>query len=297
MRGVSESLAGRVGIANLLGLSWRELNGTAASGLPFVPTVLAVTKRLQSAASVSLEILYKTIWRGSFPAVALNKKIDRDLFYSSYIQTYLQRDIRDLANIGNQSAFLKFLRAAAGRTGQLLNMSDMARDASISPATARTWLSILEASNLIYLLEPYHTNVTKRLIKAPKLYFLDTGLACYLTEWSSPQTLEAGAMSGAILETFMLTEILKSYWHNSKRAPLYYYRDKDKKEIDLLIVQDKKIHPVEFKKTAAPDKHAVRNFSALNHLQVPVGNGAVICLAKTIMPITKSVSAIPVHAL
>jgi predicted AAA+ superfamily ATPase len=297
MQGVSESLAGRVGIVNLLGLSWREIHRTAASSLPFVPHSRSLAKRLNSTIRVSLEDLYLMIWRGAFPAIALNKKMDRDLFYSSYIQTYLQRDVRDLAKVGDQGAFLKFLRAAAARTGQLLNMADMGRDAGISPATAKAWLSILETSGIIYLLEPYHTNVTKRLVKAPKLYFLDTGLACYLTEWSSPQTLEAGAMSGAILETFMLTEILKSYWHNGKRAPLYYYRDKDKKEIDLLIVRDKIIYPVEFKKTAAPDKNAVRSFSALEHLQLSVGDGAVICLAKTIFPITKHVSAVPVGTL
>lgn len=378
MKGVSESLAGRVGIVNLLGLSQFEMFGLAKKHTPFLPTEDGLKKRqkdaffatklaesfmdeakssadklknleaesactdprfkkndrknfgtylaaydgterieripsvkrgkaiLETAAllesfgqasKVGLRGTYERIWRGSFPAIALNDYVNRDLFYSSYVQTYLQRDVRHLANVGDESGFLKFLRAAAARTGQLLNMSDMARDASITPTTAKRWLGVLEASSIIYLLEPYHTNTTKRLIKAPKLYFLDTGLAAYLTEWSSPETLEAGAMSGAILETFIFTEILKSYWHNGRRAPLYYYRDKDKKEIDLLIVQDEKIYPLEFKKTAAPNKNSIKNFNLLKKLRKPVEQGGVICLAETLLPITSDVSAIPVGLL
>lgn len=297
MQGVSESLAGRVGIVNLLGLSLRELHGDAGGGVAFLPAPAQLKKRLSTGTPIPLDRLYHIIWRGAFPATALHAKADRDLFFSSYVQTYLRRDVRDLANVGDSGAFLKFLRAAAARTGQLLNTSDMARDAGISPNTAKNWLSILETSSIIYLLEPYHTNLTKRLVKAPKLYFLDTGLCAYLTGWSSPQTLEAGAMSGAILESFIFTEILKSYWHNGKRAPLYYYRDKDKKEIDLLIVQDKTIYPLEFKKTATPGKDAIRHFQLLENLRTPVGHGGVICLTETLLPVTKSVNAIPVSCL
>ncbi len=297
MRGVSESLAGRIGIVNLLGLSLRELEENAVSDTPFFPTLQTLNKRMQSAKVLSLKDIYSIIWHGSFPALALNLNRDRDLFYSSYLQTYLQRDVRDLARVGDESAFFKFLRTAAARTGQLLNMSDMARDAGVSPVTAKNWLSILEASGIVFLLEPYHTNVTKRLIKAPKLYFLDTGLASYLTEWSTPETLEAGAMSGSILETFILTEILKSYWHNGKRAPLYYYRDKDKKEIDLLIVQDKVVYPIEFKKTGSPGKESIRHFAALKHLNIEIGEGGIICFCETLLPIADRVQAIPVYAL
>lgn len=297
MRGVSESLAGRVGIVNLLGLSLRELAHNADTDMPFLPTQQSIDKRMKSARALSLSDVYSIIWRGSFPAMALDLDGDRDLFYSSYLQTYLQRDLRDLAKVGDEGAFLKFLRTAAARTGQLLNMSDMARDAGISPVTAKNWLSILEVSGIIFLLEPFHTNVTKRLIKAPKLYFLDTGLASYLTEWSSPKTLEAGAMSGSILETFIFIEILKSYWHNGKRAPLYYYRDKDKKEIDLLIMQDKIIYPIEFKKTGSPSKEMIKNFGALKHLNVEVGEGGIICFCETVLPIIDEVQAIPIYAL
>lgn len=214
--------------------------------------------------------LYRLIWRGSFPAIALSEQGDRDLFYSSYIQTYLQRDIRDLARVGDEIAFLCFLRAAA-RTGQLLNMADLARDADVAFNTAKSWLSILQTSGIINLLEPYHSNLTKRLVKTSKLYFLDTGLCAYLTQLSTPETLESGAMSGAILETWIIGELLKSYWHNGRQAPFFYYRDKDKKEIDLLIIQDGTIYPLECKKSASPGMGDIRNFAVLGNLKMPLG--------------------------
>ena len=251
---------------------------------------------LNSENKLSLKALYRLIWRGSFPAIAMNDDLDRDLFYSSYIQTYLQRDIRDLARVGDKMTFLRFLRAAATRTGQILNLTELARDADIAPNTAKNWLSILQASGLVYLLEPYHTNVTKRLVKTPKLYLLDTGLCAYLTEWSSPETLEAGAMSGAILETWILAELLKGYWHNGSQAPFNYYRDKDQKEIDLLIIQDGTIYPLEFKKTATPTKDDVRHFQTLEKFKMPIGPGGVICLSDQFLPLTPSARSIPVAA-
>lgn len=296
MHGVSESLAGRVGIVNLLGLSLKEMQHHPHMAEPFLPIQSQLTKRSQSSKVLSLKEIYQIIWRGSFPKM-LTEHVDRDLFYNSYVQTYLQRDVRDLGNIGDSLTFLKFLRAAAARSGQLLNLSDIARDTGITPATATKWLSILETSGIIYLLEPYHTNITKRLIKAPKLYFLDTGLCAYLTEWSSPETLEAGAMSGAILETYVLTEILKSYWHNGKRAPLYFYRDKDKKEIDFLIVKDDIIYPLECKKTGNTDSHLINNFSTLARLDKKIGRGGLICLTPSLLPISKTVMAIPIGVL
>ncbi len=292
MRDVSESLAGRVGIVNLLGLSRGEIGEQGKREKPFLPTKGKQAKK--DPTPLTLPELYDLIWRGSFPAVALDQNVDRNLFYSSYIQTYIQRDVRDLTKVGDEMAFLRFLRACAARTGQLLNMTDMARDADIAVNTAKNWLSILQASGVVYLLEPYHTNVTKRLVKTPKLYMLDTGLCAYLTEWSSPKTLEAGAMSGTILETWVLVELLKGYWHNGLQAPFYYYRDKDQKEVDLLIVQDGTIFPVEIKKTASPGKKDVRHFQVLDRLNLPVGDGAIICLATESLPLTEAVWSVPV---
>lgn len=297
MKGVSESLAGRVGVLHLLGFSRRELTGRQNQDKPFLPLPDNIRERLATADNISLKELYRLIWRGSFPEISLNKDMDWNLFYSSFVQTYLQRDILDLAQVGNEMAFLRFLRAAAARTAQMLNVSELARDADISPNTAKHWLSILSISGLIYLLQPYFTNLTRRLIKSPKLYFLDTGLCAYLTEWLSPETLEAGAMSGAILETWILTELLKSYWHNGRSAPFYYYRDKDQKEIDLLIVQNGHIYPLELKKTASPSKSDVRHFSVLEKLKMPVKTGGVICLAEQFLPLTSDYHSIPVSVI
>jgi predicted AAA+ superfamily ATPase len=297
MQGVSESLAGRVAIVRLLGFSRRELLGQSREERPFLPTPSEIETRVRTGGRLDLRELYHLIWRGSFPAIALNAQMDRDLFFSSYVQTYLQRDVRDLARVGDELAFLRFLRVAAARTAQMLNLAQFARDADVAVNTAKTWLSVLQASDIVYLLEPYHANLNKRLVKTPKLYFLDTGLCAYLTEWSSPETLEAGAMSGAILETWVLSELLKSYWHHGRQAPFHYYRDKDKREIDLLIAQDETVYPLEFKKTASPTPADVRPFRTLAALDVPVGPGGVICLAEQSLPLSETAMSIPVGAL
>jgi hypothetical protein len=297
MKGVSESLAGRAAILKMLGLSRRERDHVTKSTEPFLPTPSVLGPRLESMSVLALPDLYQLIWRGSFPALAADEGMERDLYYSSYVQTYLQRDVRDLARVGDEAAFLRFVRACAARTAQILNYADLARDADIAPNTAKSWLSILETSGIIYLLEPYHTNVTKRLIKTPKLYFLDTGLCTWLTEWGSPQSLEAGAAAGAVLETWILVELLKTWWHNGKRAPFYYYRDKDKKEIDLLILQDDVLYPLEFKKTASPNRKSAAHFGVLEKLGRRVGPGGVICLAQALSPLTEDVVSIPVGAI
>lgn len=296
MRDVAESLAGRVGIMHLLGLSRREQDGSADGHGPFLPTPDALGQRLADAAALPLPELYRRIWRGGYPALTRDPGLDRDLYFSSYVQTYLQRDIRDLARVGDETAFLRFVRACAARTAQLLNVADLARDADVAPNTAKHWLSVLEASGIVYLLQPYHTNVTKRLVKTPKLYFLDTGLCCWLTGWTSPEALEAGAVSGAMLETWILVEILKSWWHRGKSAPFFFYRDKDQKEIDLLIVQDEVIHPLEFKKSATLGRDSVRHFRTLAKLNRPIGPGCVICLAESSLPLADGVVTIPVGA-
>lgn len=293
MKGVSESLAGRVAVINLLGFSGAELRGEGLDQEPFLPVFS--NKDLDNLPSgPSLGDLYRLIWRGSFPALAVAPEMDKELFHASYVQTYLQRDIHDLARVGDEMAFLRFLRAAAARTGQMLNMAALARDADVAPNTAKSWLSILQASGIVYLLPPYFTNIRKRLVKTPKLYFLDTGLASYLTGWSSPETLEKGAMAGAILETWIMTELLKSYYHNGRQPPFFYYRDKDKKEIDLLIVRDGIIYPLEFKKSGSPRPNDVRHFQVLAGLEKDIGPGGLICLTRDPMPLTGTVMAIPV---
>jgi hypothetical protein len=226
------------------------------------------------------------------PALASGRITDRDLFFSSYLQTYLQRDVKDLAQVGDESAFLRFLRACAARTAQLLNLTELARDADVAVNTAKNWLSILQASLQIRLLQPYHSNLTKRLVKAPKLYFLDTGLCAYLTEWSSAKTLEAGAMSGPILETYVFGELLKSWWHRGRSPSLYFYRDKDQKEIDFVMIEDDTLYPIEVKKTASPGRDDVRVFTRLKQFGMRVGPGAVICLGPW-LPLDRAAQAVP----
>ncbi len=295
MKGVSETLAGRVGIVHLLGFSGRERHGLELDVPPFVPTRTQLAQREATTASTTLMGLYKDIWQGSFPALVAGPARNHDLFYASYLQTYLERDVRDLAQVGNQTGFVRFVRACAARTGQMLNLSDLARDADVAVNTAKAWLSVLEASFQVFLLPPFHANVTKRLVKAPKLYFLDTGLCAYLTEWSSPRTLEAGAMAGAILETYVVAEILKSWWHRIKTPQVYYYRDKDGKEIDLLVRRDDKLHPIEIKKSATPTSDWTRNFDVLDRFAT--GVGAVVCLGSQAVPLTRKVWVLPVGAI
>jgi hypothetical protein len=295
MQGITETLAGRVAVLDLLGLSQAELNQHANQSQPFLPTQAWVKQaREQKPSTLGLMDLYQRIWLGSFPRLALEPTMPRDLFYSAYLQTYLQRDVRDLTRVGDERAFLQFLRGCAARVGQLLNYADLARDVDIDPKTVKIWLSILETSGIIYLLQPYHNNVNKRLLKTPKLYFLDTGLCAYLTQWSSPETLEAGAMAGAILENWMFVEILKSWWHNGKTPYAYFYRDKEQREIDLLLEQDNTLYPVEFKKTASPNLSMTKHFSVLNDLDKQAGHGAIVCLRESDIPLSTEVDVIPV---
>jgi hypothetical protein len=298
MKGVSESLAGRVGVMQLMGFSQAELAGTPNLP-PFLPTE-AQMKAREGRPTLALGQLFQRIWLGSFPALHEDPRPGRDLFYGSYVQTYLQRDVRDLTHVGNERSFLRFLRACAARTAQLLNLADLCRDADIAQPTGKNWLSILISSGIVHLLEPFHSNITKRLIKTPKLYFLDTGLAAYLTEWTSPQNLEAGAMNGAFLETWVLAEILKSYWHHGLRAPLFLYRDRDGKEIDFLIHQDQTLYPIEVKKTASPSREAIRHFPILDTLAPAgfrVGPGALVCLSAMRLPLNATVQVVPVGLL
>jgi len=295
MQRITETLAGRVAIIDMLGFSQAEIRNRAFDVEPFLPTSSWIEHaRARKEAPLSLQEVYRNIWLGSYPLVLLNPDTTRDLFYNSYIQTYLQRDVRQILNISDDLSFKRFLRSIAARTGQLLNYSDIARDVEVDHKTVKAWLSVLEASGLIYLLHPYHNNVSKRLLKTPKIYFLDTGLCSFLTQWPSPESLEAGAMSGAILETYMLVEILKSYWHKGKTPYCYYYRDTDQKEVDCILEVGDTLYPVEFKKTAMPSKTATKQFSVLKTLGKKVGHGGVICLRETDIPLSPEVDAIPI---
>jgi len=294
MHNVSESLAGRIGILNLYGLSLAEYCGIGCRP-PFVPTNECIEARKKSPASLEYSTTWEYIHRGSMPAMAADAAMDWQLFYAAYVRTYLERDVRDLAQVGDEVKFLRFLTASAAMTGQLLNQSSLARDAGVSPPTAERWLSILRASNLVYLLQPYHSNAIKRAVKTPKLYFLDTGLAAFLTRWSTPEVLHHGAMSGAFFETFVVSEILKGYANNGVLdPPLYFYRDKEQNEIDLLILRDQTLHPIEIKKTADPRPADIKSFGVLDTISgVTRGPGGLICLYERPAPLVGEDTVIP----
>ena len=287
MKGITESLAGRVAIINLFGFSRAE-KYRKASSRPFLPE-----KSYQNQnKTIDIDTLFKDIWLGFFPALCAGTVTDSNLFYSSYIQTYIERDIRDLSQVGDSRAFLRFIRVCAGRTAQLLNMSDIARDTDISVTTAKKWLGVLESSFQVFIVPSYHSNLTKRLVKAPKLYFFDTGLCAHLTGWTSPETLMSGSMSGAIFENYVLLEILKSWYYQLKTLNIYYYRDKDKKEIDFLIEQNNMLYPIEVKLGATPKQEWLRQFSVLKKLKKKIGPGVVISFAGNPLPLSESVWAI-----
>jgi len=291
MRGVTESLAGRVAILQLQGLSQAEKLNTP-NHLPFMPGNPA-----ENPVALSLPNVFRHIHRGSFPALYANEEVDAETFYASYLRTYLARDVNDLLRVSDAMSFLRFMKAVAARTGQLLNYADVARDVEVSQNTVKSWLSVLQASGVIHLLPPWHANLTTRLVKMPKLYFLDTGLCCHLTGWSNPSVLESGAMGGAIFETYVVSEILKGYWHHGRSAPLSFYRDKERREIDLLLEENGCLHPVEIKKTASPGLSDIRVFDYLRTHGHSVGHGALICFAPQRFPLTGDVDCIPVGEL
>lgn len=294
MKGVQESLAGRVAIIDLLGFSYAEKIGQASKAVPFLPTDQWFNQiRKNERKEETISSLYQKIWEGSYPRLITRENMDRDLFYRSYIQTYIERDVKDAYKINDSIAFYNFLKSVAARTGQLLNMAEVARDIGIDGKTAKSWLSILEMSGLVYLLYPYYNNITKRIIKTPKIYFLDTGLCAYLTDWETPKTLESGAMNGAILETYVVGEILKSYWHNGKQPNIYFYRDTDQNEVDCLLESNGTLYPIEIKRTATPSSLKI-NFAFLNKLKKPLGTGVLLCLKQEVIPLTQNIISVPI---
>jgi predicted AAA+ superfamily ATPase len=294
MKNVSESLAGRAAIIHIQSLSNSEINGLPNSIFSYeINDWLA---RLKAHTPMDLLSIFNRIFKGSMPR-CYSADIDREMFYSSYIDTYLQRDIRDLTQVADESAFLRFMTACAARTAQQVSYTELARDAGISAPTAKQWLSILITSGVIILVQPYFNNALKRIIKAPKLYFMDTGLCTYLTRWDSSKSLEASMMGGAIFETYAVSEIYKNYLNAGKRPPIYYYRDTDQNEIDIIIEANGMLHPFEIKKSAAPGRESIRHFSILAKTQKEIGPGGVICMADSVYPIDAKNCYIPVWLL
>lgn len=293
MKNITESLAGRIGIIDLYGLSAREIDNK--EDRLFIPEIETLKK--EKITKKTIEEIFSMIFKGSFPELYKNPEISVDKFYDSYVRTYIERDIRDLIKITDEIKFMKFMTSVAARTGQELNLNEIAADTEITNPTANDWLSILVNTGLVVLIEPYMTNIIKRVVKRPKIYFMDTGLACYLTRYLNSETLEVSAYSGHIFETYVVSLIVKSFANNGLnfKRYLYYYRDNNKKEIDLIIEYNDKLYPIEIKKSKKPDINYVKNFNVLNDTKKTIGNGIVLCMIDKIYPIDKNNFCVPIE--
>lgn len=292
MKNVSESLAGRVGILSMYSLSRAEIE--RRDSVPFLPCNIR-----NAESNDTITEIFEKIYRGGMPRMITDPKLSPEDYFGAYMQTYLERDIRDLITVKDENKFLKFISCTAARTAQEVNLADMSKDIGIDRKTADGWLSVLVSSGLVYLLHPYYGNTIKRIIKRPKLYFMDTGLACHLTLWNNPRALELSAMSGAMFENYVISEIIKGYVNHGidVRSRLCYYRDNNRKEIDLMILENNKIYPIEIKKSADPGKDALKNFSVLNSLPEEIGEGAVICMSSMVVPLDEKNKLVPVKCI
>lgn len=293
MEEISESLAGRIGILDLYGLSEREIEKKESD--LFIPNINDIKKRERAEYKSTIN-LYKKIYRGSYPELYTTDK-DIEKYYSDYFRTFIEKDIRKLINIKDENKFIKFVSSLAARTGQEFIASSVASEVGIDDKTASSWLSILKNTGVIYLLQPYMNNSVGRAVKREKVYFTDTGLACYLAGYVDYITLEKSAYSGPIFETYVVGEIIKSFVNYGKdaRKHLYYYRDNNQKEIDLLINYNNVIYPIEIKKSANPGKDAIKNFDVVNNFEMQRGNGIVLCMTKDIIAYDENNYMVPIE--
>lgn len=290
----SDSLSGRICLVQMSSLSLREKNEVDFK-LPFLPEDSYLAERKKSIVPYS-SVLWENIWKGSMPEMTCNN-IDWESFYRSYVRTYLERDVQEIIHSGNLIKFNTFLRCLAARTGELFNKEAIARDVGVTGKTIEEWTSILESSGIIFFLRPYERSLSNRVTKSPKIYFSDTGLVCYLVGWTSSQVAMNGAMSGSLFETFVISEIVKSYYNAGRGIEnLYFYRDKDKKEIDLVIEKDGIVYPVEIKKSAHPDETMARNFSVLEKISgVSMGRGCILCQVERLTYLKEDLVALPIE--
>lgn len=286
MKKASESLAGRVGIINLNSFTYSEIKQNTNKTL-FDPT------DLKKAPPIEANELYEIIYKGGMPELYKNKNLKRELYFQSYIDTYISRDVREITKIGNLEAFKKFIVSVASRTGEQLNYTALALDAGVTVPTSKAWLSILVSSGLVYLLEPYLSSELKRLTHIPKIIFMDTGLACFLAGWESARELQLSSNAGHYLETFIISEIIKSYNARGIKPNISYYRDKEKNEIDLILYKNNTLYPFEIKKTASPNKTMIKNFEKLNQSKKNIGTGGIICFYDKLLKLDEKNYIIP----
>jgi len=291
-----ESLAGRVAILRMSSLSQQEIYGNGRHE-PFCLDPEKLQQRAKSGRQTDTPGQYERVWKGSLPGYISGKYPNREIFYSSYLQSYIQRDIGDMLSRVDALQFEDFIRAAACRVGQMLNVHDVAVDVGITDDTAKRWLRLMEKSGVIFYLRPFSNNLIKRTVKTPKMYFFDTGLVAYLTKYSAPDILQSGAINGAILENYAVAEIVKSYTNRGMECVAHYYRDKNGKEIDLIIESNGLLHPIEIKKTASPSAELAVSFRVLDGAGLPRGMGAIVCTKQEFSAIDRMTAIVPVWSL
>ena len=290
MNNVSESLAGRVGIVNLNSFTYSEITRNNNKIL-FDPASMIQSEK------INVNDIFEVIHKGGMPKLYMDNEISLDAYFQGYIDTYISRDVRTLTQVGDELSFRKFIISVASRTGEQLNYTSLAQDANVSVPTAIKWMSILVTSGLVYLLEPYMSSELKRITHMPKIVFMDTGLACYLAGWTSAKELQQSSNSGHFLETYITSEIIKSYNARGIRPNISYYRDKDKNEIDLIFSKNNTIYPFEIKKTAMPNKDMIKNFSKLKTGTKKVGNGGIICFYDNLMKLDEDNYIVPISSI
>lgn len=296
-QGISDSLAGRCGVIEMS--SFSQVEKLKQKAFPFTPRIEEISARVKKTkiSYLTRPQIFQEIFKGGMPDICANNS-EREIYFKSYVNTYIEKDVRKLISAASETQFRTFISIVALRTAQELHYDEIANSVGIDVKTCKKWLSILETSGIIYLLQPYMANMSNRIIKAPKLYFMDTGLCSYLCKWPNAQMLENCAMSGAFFETYAVSEIVKNFFAFNKnpRDYLYYYRDIDQKEIDLLFVNEEGIYPIEIKKGVSP-KNPTKNFNVLKKYKQEIKTGLVIDCCEKIMPINQISYSLPAHLL
>lgn len=292
MKHIRETLAGRIGILELYSLSQREKKGVLFDK-PLDFSLETLRERQSIVPPNDITDVFEHIWRGGMPQVQTADEEMRQEYYSSYVDTYLMRDVAEVGGVTNSAKFMKLLRTCAALTAEQVNYATLATAADISEPTAKDWVRILEGLGIVYLLQPYSNNELKRLVKTPKLYFCDTGLCAYLSMWLTRDTLMNGAASGHYFENYVVTELLKNYAYGKTKANICYYRDSNSKEIDVFVELNGYIHPLEIKKSASPNRKEVKKYELLDKASIPRGNGGIVCMCDKPMPIDEKNAFIP----
>lgn len=294
LKQAGDSLAGRVCVLKMYSFSAKEIEGRP-DDIPDNYSIHSLIKQSATLPKNNIQDIYSRIWEGGMPDVISMDQEQRREYWNSYIDAYLMRDAVDDNGIQDTAGFRKFLRACAAFSGQLLNYADLGSTAGVSGTTAKEWMKVLQSMGIVFLLEPFYSNELKRMVKTPKLYFSDTGLCAFLSSWTSKETLMNGAASGHYLENYVVAEMMRNAAYTETAMNLNYYRDKNMKEIDLIVEIDGELHPFEIKRSASPEKKTVKAFSVLENTAKTVGDGGIVCMVESPLPIDDKNSLIPVN--